>query len=138
MRTLTQSTQTGLVWPTLAFEASVLDWSFHFDPPPKKMQHHIKIATSVDEPVVDLRLDIRADEGERLRIHWSAFGETFTNLDMPYDILLTKSPFFSQKISTRWSLAQRREMVQICPLPRCCSISQAGQGRNTMMIWIWS
>ncbi|OXG17593.1 hypothetical protein C367_05083 [Cryptococcus neoformans Ze90-1] len=64
---------TGLVWPTLAFEASVLDWSFHFDPPPKKMQHHIKIATSVDEPVVDLRLDIRADEGERLRIHWSAF-----------------------------------------------------------------
>ncbi|ADV23802.1 hypothetical protein I305_05745 [Cryptococcus gattii E566] len=64
---------TGLVWPTLAFDASVVDWSFHFDPPAKKMQHHIKIATSVDAPVVDLRLDIRADEGQKLRIHWSAF-----------------------------------------------------------------
>ncbi|KIR26373.1 hypothetical protein I307_04372 [Cryptococcus deuterogattii 99/473] len=64
---------TGLVWPTLAFDASVVDWSFHFDPPARKMQHHIKIATSVDAPVVDLRLDIRADEGQKLRIHWSAF-----------------------------------------------------------------
>lgn len=64
---------TGLVWPTLAFDASVVDWSFHFDPPAKKMQHHIKIATSVDAPVVDLRLDIRADEGQKLKIHWSAF-----------------------------------------------------------------
>lgn len=41
------------------------------------MQHHIKIATSVDAPVVDLRLDIRADEGQKLKIHWSAFGEIF-------------------------------------------------------------
>nr|KIR45346.1 hypothetical protein I312_05389 [Cryptococcus bacillisporus CA1280] len=64
---------TGLVWPTLAFDASVVDWSFHFDPPAKKMQHHIKIATSVDAPVVHLRLDIRADKGQKLRIHWSAF-----------------------------------------------------------------
>lgn len=130
--------QTGLVWPTLAFDASVVDWSFHFDPPAKKMQHHIKIATSVDAPVVDLRLDIRADEGQKLKIHWSAFGEIFI---IPQHAIWNHTDrvfVLPPKILTRWSLAQRHGMVQICPRPRCCSTSQAGQGRNIMTIWTLS
>ncbi|WRT66692.1 uncharacterized protein IL334_003653 [Kwoniella shivajii] len=62
----------GLVWPTLAFEASVLKWSFDTPPPQGKKRHHVKIATSVDEHVQDLNLTLRMDEGERLNIHWSA------------------------------------------------------------------
>ncbi|WVQ80122.1 hypothetical protein IAT38_002223 [Cryptococcus sp. DSM 104549] len=64
---------TGLVWPTLAFEADVLEWSFHFPPPDKNMRHHIKIATSADDTVAQLTLTVRADKGEKLKIDWSAF-----------------------------------------------------------------
>ncbi|WVQ67426.1 uncharacterized protein L199_005623 [Kwoniella botswanensis] len=62
----------GLVWPTLAFEASVLRWSFDLPPPIPKMRHHIKVATSVDEHVQDLNLTLRMDVGEKLQIHWTA------------------------------------------------------------------
>ncbi|WWC69875.1 uncharacterized protein I206_103818 [Kwoniella pini CBS 10737] len=62
----------GLVWPTLAFEAAVLRWSFDIPPPVEKMRHHIKIATSIDEHTQDLNLTLRMDEGERMHIHWSA------------------------------------------------------------------
>ncbi|WWC62230.1 uncharacterized protein I303_104826 [Kwoniella dejecticola CBS 10117] len=62
----------GLVWPTLAFEAAVLRWSFDIPPPVEKMRHHIKVATSIDEHTQDLNLTLRMDEGERMYIHWSA------------------------------------------------------------------
>ncbi|WWD16981.1 hypothetical protein CI109_101415 [Kwoniella shandongensis] len=63
----------GLVWPVLAFEASVLQWSFNFPPPVEKMRHHIKVATAADEPIFDLNLTLRMEPGETLKIHWSAF-----------------------------------------------------------------
>ncbi|WVR06737.1 hypothetical protein IAU60_003772 [Kwoniella sp. DSM 27419] len=62
----------GLVWPTLAFEADVLRWSFPAPPPQRLMRHHIKVATSVDETVVDLNLTLAMNEGERLTMHWTA------------------------------------------------------------------
>ncbi|WVO15261.1 hypothetical protein L204_102917 [Cryptococcus depauperatus] len=64
---------TQLVWPTLAFDASVLEWSFPFSPPPEKMRHHIKIATSVDTPIAELQLTVKAEKWEKIKIHWSAF-----------------------------------------------------------------
>ncbi|KAK8864706.1 hypothetical protein IAR55_001960 [Kwoniella newhampshirensis] len=63
----------GLVWPTLAFEAAVLKWSFNFPPPQHSMRHHIKVATAADEPIMDLNLTLRMEPGETLKIHWSAF-----------------------------------------------------------------
>ncbi|WWC88985.1 uncharacterized protein L201_003900 [Kwoniella dendrophila CBS 6074] len=62
----------GLVWPTLAFEAAVLKWPFDIAPPQEKMRHHIKMATSADEYIQDLYITLRMDEGERMKIHWSA------------------------------------------------------------------
>lgn len=61
---------TGIIWPVLAFEAEILDWSFDFDPPNGRKRHHIKIATSIDATEVDLELAVR-NEGP-LSIQWSA------------------------------------------------------------------
>ncbi len=61
-----------MVWPILAFDAEILDWSFDFDPPKGRKRHHIKIATSIDAVNVDLELAVR-DEGP-LNIHWTAIG----------------------------------------------------------------
>jgi hypothetical protein len=74
---------TGLVWPVLAFEAEVVDWSFNFPPPKGLKRHHLKIVASIDTPIVDFELDIRTGRGsemgigveqgqERLDIHYSA------------------------------------------------------------------
>ncbi|WVF71126.1 hypothetical protein IAT40_005923 [Kwoniella sp. CBS 6097] len=62
----------GLVWPTLAFEAEVFRWSFGIPPPEGKRRHHVKVATSFDESVVDLNFTLGMNQGERLKIHWSA------------------------------------------------------------------
>ncbi|WVQ99736.1 hypothetical protein IAU59_006878 [Kwoniella sp. CBS 9459] len=62
----------GLVWPTLAFDAEVYRWSFGIPPPEGKKRHHVKVATSFDESVVDFNFTLRMDHGERLKIHWSA------------------------------------------------------------------
>jgi hypothetical protein len=64
--------QTGLVWPTLAFEAEVEEWSFDFAPPKGKKRHHIKIATSADEPMIDLELTMR--NKDPIKVFWSAVG----------------------------------------------------------------
>ena len=77
--------QTGLVWPTLAFDAEVVDWSYEFAPPKGYRRHHLKIATSVDTPTVDLELDIRAEKGEKLKFEWSAIGGYLFTL-YPYDL----------------------------------------------------
>ncbi|ORX35606.1 hypothetical protein BD324DRAFT_660481 [Kockovaella imperatae] len=62
---------TGIVWPTLAFEAEVVDWSYKFEPPTGNRRHHLKIATSVDTPTVDLELDIRARKGDKIKFEWT-------------------------------------------------------------------
>jgi hypothetical protein len=65
--------QTGLVWPTLAFEADVEEWSFDLAPPKGNKRHHIKIATSADEPMIDLELTMR--NKDPIKVFWSAVGE---------------------------------------------------------------
>jgi hypothetical protein len=66
--------QNGLVWPVLAFDAEVLDWSFDFAPPAGRKRHHIKAATSVQDHYISLELTVKAEEHEKLAIHWSAIG----------------------------------------------------------------
>lgn len=66
--------QTGLVWPTIAFEAEILDWSFDFPPPKAKKRHHIKIVTTKLEPVVRLELVLR--EKGKVKMDWTAAGES--------------------------------------------------------------
>lgn len=61
---------TGLVWPVLAFEAEVVNWSFDFDPPKEKKRHHLKIVASIDEPIVHFEMDVRTEEP--IEIHYSA------------------------------------------------------------------
>ncbi|BEJ13055.1 hypothetical protein CspHIS471_0302290 [Cutaneotrichosporon sp. HIS471] len=62
----------GLVWPALAFEADLVDWSFDFVPPHGHKRHHIKAASSVDEHGMELELTMRLKDDEPFRLHWSA------------------------------------------------------------------
>lgn len=64
--------KTGLVWPVLAFNAEILDWSFDFKPPKGNLRHHLKIAAGVESPIVDISLTIKADHASKLPIHWIA------------------------------------------------------------------
>jgi hypothetical protein len=61
---------TGLVWPVLAFEAEVVNWSFDFPPPTEKKRHHLKIVASIDEPIVHFEMDVRTTRP--IEIHYSA------------------------------------------------------------------
>lgn len=70
-------TQTGLVSPTLAFNAEILEWPFDFDPPKGRRRHHLKIDTHIDTPNIEIEIVVR-DEGP-LSIHWSAIGEYATD-----------------------------------------------------------
>lgn len=65
----------GLVWPALAFEADLVDWSYDFAPPHGRQRHHIKAATSVDEHTIELELVVRIPDEEKIQLHWSAIGE---------------------------------------------------------------
>lgn len=60
--------QTGLVWPTLAFNADIIDWSFDFPPPKAHARHHVKIATAVDQPIIDLSITVNSTGP--ISIHW--------------------------------------------------------------------
>ncbi|EIW65964.1 hypothetical protein TREMEDRAFT_70376 [Tremella mesenterica DSM 1558] len=60
---------TGLLWPTIAFEAEILDWNFEFPPPKGIKRHHFKIATSLDDAIVELELGIPL---EKVIMDWSA------------------------------------------------------------------
>lgn len=44
----------------MAFNAEILDWSFDFIPPKGHRRHHVKIATTIDSPIVDLSLTVPA------------------------------------------------------------------------------
>lgn len=65
----------GCVWPALAFEADIVEWSFDLPPPKGRTRHHIKSATSVDVDILELDLVLKLDKGEKLKLHWSAVGE---------------------------------------------------------------
>lgn len=59
----------------LALNAEIVDWSFDFTPPKGHKRHHFKIATAVDDPIVDLSLSIKGDNSDKLSIHWIGIGE---------------------------------------------------------------
>ena len=61
---------TGIVWPILALNAEIVDWSFDFTPPAGYRRHHIKMATGVDTPIVDLSLTIKSGPKDKLPIHY--------------------------------------------------------------------
>lgn len=63
-----------MVWPTLAFEADLIDWSYPFPPPHGRQRHHIKIATAVDKSAFELELTMRLEPGEKVQLFWSAIG----------------------------------------------------------------
>ncbi|ORY22823.1 hypothetical protein BCR39DRAFT_550650 [Naematelia encephala] len=62
---------TGLVFPTLTVDADIVDWSFEFEPPSKKTKHHFKVATSIDDTVMEIELAVRAEKGEKTTLSWS-------------------------------------------------------------------
>lgn len=65
--------QTGLVWPTIAFSAEILEWSFDFLPPVGNKRHHVKVVPTVLEPVVELWMTIK--ETEPVKMDWTAVGK---------------------------------------------------------------
>jgi hypothetical protein len=73
----------------------MVDWSFDFAPPAGRKRHHVKIATTYAEPVVELEMAFKAQQGETLDVSWSAIGES-----PGYDLLETDHPMKLARICT--------------------------------------
>lgn len=75
--------QTNMVWPTLAFDADIAEWSYDFPPPKGRERHHLKIAASAQDPIVHLHLTLR--DKRPIRMHWSAIGASSSTLELTID-----------------------------------------------------
>lgn len=99
----------GLVIPTLAFEADIVGWSFDFEPPRGKKMHRLKIAATIDDPIVEVELAVRegTGKGDKIDVYWSGIdvnqmvpGTAYEyGLDMPGSKMLIDLGNWAEK---RW------------------------------------